>query len=105
MIDRDWQQSVAAGHERPTITVTASPPQVIVNGHAFLPGHGVTIRVIDQEETTNYFQYSADLSGDLTAALPTTIPRGTLHISATDNRPDPTDVTGIRWTNTSIITW
>jgi hypothetical protein len=96
---------VASGAEAPTITAAPTPPQVIVTGHGFLPGHGVTIRVIDPDETANYFGYTADLSGDLVAALPTTIPHGTLHISATDGRPDPTDETGVRWTNTSTITW
>jgi hypothetical protein len=79
-----------------------TPPQVIVTGHGFLPRHGVTIRVIDPDETANYFQYTADGFGDLVAALPTLIPHGTLHISATDSQPEPD---GFRWTNTSTITW
>jgi hypothetical protein len=106
MTDSKSRQSTAAtGQEGPTIRADRTPPQVIVTGHGFLPGHGVTIRVIDPEKTANYFQYIADASGDLTAALPTTIPHGTLHISATDSRPDLTDESGLRWTNTNTITW
>lgn len=106
MTDSDSRQSaVASGDEGPTISAAPTPPQVIVTGHGFLPGHGVTVRVIEPDETANYFQYSADVSGDLVAALPSTIPHGTLHVSATDSRPDPTDVTGVRWTNTATITW
>jgi hypothetical protein len=99
------RSSVAAGGDRPTITAALTPPQLRVTGHGFLPGHGVTIRVIDPDETANYFHYAADVSGDLLATLPTSIPHGTLHISATDSRPDPTDETGVRWTNTDTITW
>jgi hypothetical protein len=99
------ESSVASDGEGPTIATALIPPQLRVIGRGFLPGHGVTIRVIDADETANYFQYTADNSGDLDAALPASIPRGMLHISATDSRPDPTDETGVRWTNTDTITW
>lgn len=99
------QPSVAFGLEGPTITAALAPPQVVVIGHGFLSGHGVTIRVVDPDATANYFQYTADVSGDLVADLPTSIPHGTLHISATDGRPDLTDQTGLQWTNTYAITW
>jgi hypothetical protein len=99
------QSSGTSGREGPTITAAPAPPQVIVTGHGFLPRHGVTIRVIDPDETANYFQYTADVVGDLVAPLPTSVPHGTLHISATDGRPDPTDETCVRWTNTNTITW
>jgi hypothetical protein len=106
MTDNDSRQSlVASDAEGPTIAAALTPPRVIVTGHGFLPRHGVTIRVIDPAETANYFQYIADVFGDLFAALPSSIPHGTLHISATDSRPDPYDETGLRWTNTSIIAW
>jgi hypothetical protein len=99
------QPSVASDAGEPTIVAASTPTQVLVTGHGFMPMHGVTIRVIDPDETANYFQYTTDVSGDLLAALPTSIPHGTLHISATDSRPDTTDETGVRWTNTSIIAW
>jgi hypothetical protein len=104
MADSDSQSPVTSGREGPKITAAVTPPQVIVTGQGFLPHHGVTIRVIDSDETTNYFQYTADASGSLIATLPTPIPHGTLHISATDNQPDPDNETGVRWTNTSTIT-
>jgi hypothetical protein len=97
--------SALSGGEGPTISAAPTPLQVIVTGHGFLPAHGVIVRVIDIDETANYFQYTADVSGDLVAVLPTSIPHGTLHISATDSRPDPTDQTGVRWTNTDKISW
>jgi hypothetical protein len=99
------QPSVVSGSEGPTIAAVPGPAQVVVTGHGFLPGRGVTIRVIDPDAMANYFQYTADVSGDLAASLPTSISHGTLHISATDGRPDPTDQTGLRWTNTYAVTW
>jgi hypothetical protein len=99
------QSSVASRGEGPTITTTQTPPQLRVTGHGFLPGHAVTIRIIDADEIANYLQYTADAVGDLLATLPTSIPHGTLHISATDSRSDATDETGVRWTNTDTITW
>lgn len=97
--------SVGSTGEGPTISAASTPPQVVITGHGFLPGHGVTIRVIEPDDTANYFQYAADVCGDLVAALPTTIPHGTLRISATDSRRDSTDQTGLRWTSTTTITW
>ena len=97
--------SVACGGDGPTISVEVTPPELRVVARGFMPGRGVTIRVIDPEETANYFQYTADLAGELVADLPTSIPHGTLHISATDSRPDPTDETGVRWTNSDTVSW
>lgn len=87
------------------ITACVTTPQLLVTGNGFLPGCGVTVRVIDPDQTASYFQYIADVSGDLVAALPTSIPRGTLHISATDNQPDPGDKTGLQWTNIETVVW
>ena len=95
----------ACGSAGPTIAAVLTPPQLTVTGHGFLAGHAVIIRVIDADETANFFECTADLAGDLSAILPTSIPHGTLHISATDSRPDPTDETGVRWTNTDTMTW
>ena len=104
MAEGHSQSATASGREAPQISAAVRPPQVIVTGHGFLPCHGVTIRVIDPDDTANYFQYSADGFGDLVAALPMLIPHGTLHISATDSQPDAGDETGVRWTNTTTIT-
>ncbi|TQF68289.1 hypothetical protein FK531_14370 [Rhodococcus spelaei] len=105
MADTDPERSPPGGGEHPTIAADRTPPQLRVTGHGFLPRHGVTIRVLDPEDTTSYFQYVADGDGDLDARLPTTLPHGTLQISATDDRPDPTDDTGRLWTNTDTLTW
>lgn len=99
------QPTVAFGGEAPAITAAMTPPHVIVTGHGFLPNYGVTVCVIDPDGTSNYFQYTADASGDVIAALPTTLPHGTLQIAATDYRPDPTEETGVRWSNTVTMTW
>ncbi|WP_139333335.1 hypothetical protein [Mycobacterium sp. SP-6446] len=105
MTGGDAQSPVTSGRDGPNITTSVKPPQVVVTGHGFLPRHGVTIRVIDSDGTASYFQYTADIFGDLVAALPTLIAHGTLQVSATDGQPDPDNETGIRWTNTNIITW
>lgn len=97
--------SDSTGGNGPTITASATPPQLLVTGRGFRPRCRVTVRVIDPDQTTTYFQYTADVAGDLTATLPTVIPHGAVHISATDRRPDAGDETGVRWTNTDTVTW
>jgi len=102
---REAGQSFNGPGEGPAITAVVTPPQLVVTGQGFLPGQWVTIRVIEPDEMANYFQYPADLAGDLVAALPTSISHGTLHISATDSRADPSDESGVHWSNTDTITW
>lgn len=94
-----------AGGNGPTITGSAMPQQLLVTGHGFLPGCGVTVRLIDADQIITYFRFTADASGDLVATLPTSIPHGTLHISATDSRSDPCDETGLHWTDTDTVSW
>jgi hypothetical protein len=61
--------------------------------------------VVLPDETVTYFEYTVDASGDLVVTLPTSIPHGTVRISATDRRPDPSDETGVRWTDADTVTW
>jgi hypothetical protein len=105
MHDSDAPTSSRVSGRDPRIDVEVTPPQLTVVACGFLPGHGVTIRVIDPDETANYFQYTADSAGELIAILPTSIPHGTLQISATDSRLDPTDESGVGWTKTATISW
>jgi hypothetical protein len=99
------QSSMVSGAHGPSINATLNAPRLTVCGRGFLPGRAVIIRVIESDEMTSYFQYLADPGGELTATLPTAIPQGALRISATDGRRDPTDETGIWWTDTDTITW
>lgn len=96
---------MTSGGNRPTIAIRVIAPQLLVSGAGFLPGGQITVRVVNPDGTVSYFQYAADASGELVAALPTPVPHGTLHISATDNRPDPGDETGVRWTDTDTVSW
>jgi hypothetical protein len=106
MADSDsTPSSVPSGDDGPVLSVDVTPPQLVVVARGFLPGHGITIRVVEADDTANYFQYTSDLSGHLTACLPSSISHGTLAISATDGQPDPTDTTGVRWTNTHTVRW
>jgi len=99
------RSAAGSGGKSPAISAAVTPPQLIVTGHRFSPHQWVTIRVIDSDEMTNYFEYLTDAAGDLVAALPTSISRGILQISATDGQADPGDETGLRWTNTDTMIW
>ena len=98
---------MATRHQAPTGT----PPTIsatlgfIVTGTGFSPGHSVTIRVTHHaDNVTDSITYSTDANGRLHAALPTDPHAGTLHISATDYRPDPDGAGGMIWSNTCTIT-
>ncbi len=71
-----------------------------ITGSGFVPNSTVTIRVVDESLNQRSFSQSAAANGDLNAriSLPCTS-GGTLHFSATDGRPDPTDLTGVLWSN------
>lgn len=96
---------MTSGGNGPTIAIQVVAPQLLVSGRGFLPGGQITVRVENPDGTVTYFQYAADASGEVAAALPTPIPHGTVHISATDSRPDLGDETGMRWTDTDTVSW
>jgi hypothetical protein len=90
---------------KPTISVTSSgsgqSSVFVVSGSGFTPNQDVRIRVVDDALNERDFHQSADGSGNLNARL--AIPcaaGGGLHFSATDGRPDPSDLTGLLWSNT-----
>jgi hypothetical protein len=73
----------------------------VVTGSGFLPDHDVTIRITRAgEDISDYLSYATDCDGHLHAELPTDATVGTLHITATDHRPDPHGDCGRLWSNT-----
>lgn len=73
----------------------------VVTGSGFSPNKDVRIRVIDDALNEEDFHQSADNLGHLNArlAIPCNAGAG-LHFSATDGTPDPSDLTGLLWSNT-----
>lgn len=90
----------------PTIAVVYKNGQFVVTGSKFSPNKNVTIRVVEGDSSTAYtdFIHSSDGSGDLNAPLTISCTSGlNLHFSATDLRPDPSDLTGDLWSNTVTL--
>ena len=90
---------------KPTISVTSSgsgqSSVFVVSGSGFTLNHDVRIRVVDDALNERDFHQSADGSGNLSARLGIPcVAGGGLHFSATDGRPDPSDLTGLLWSNT-----
>src|ERR1700757_1110639 len=85
----------------PTITATADR---VVTGVGVLPGHKVNICVTyTAEDISDYLNYTMDLGGYLSAALPTTPPTGPLPIPATRHRANPDGACGLLWSNTETL--
>jgi hypothetical protein len=76
----------------------------VVTGTGFLPDN-ITIRITRSGDgVTDYIAYTTDANGRLDAALPTDPTADTLHVSASDHRPDPDSADGLLWSNTCTIT-
>jgi hypothetical protein len=91
---------------RPSISVSKTGPGSFrVTGSDFLPNARVTVRVADdygqQVSAPQMPQITSDRAGKIDVpVLLDCIPDSTLHFSATDSRPDPTDIaTGVLWSN------
>ena len=85
----------------PSIIATAG---YVVIGAGFLPHHDVTVRITyTAEETSDYLTYTTDHGGFLYAALPTSVPSGSLHITVTDHRADRAGACGLLWSNTETV--
>jgi hypothetical protein len=89
----------------PTIGVTSSgtgqSSVFTVTGSGFLPSSNVRIRVVDDQLTERDFNQSSDAQGKLNARFSLPCISGlTLHFSATDGRPDASDLTGVLFSNT-----
>jgi hypothetical protein len=90
---------------KPSITVDYKSGFVVTGSH-FSPNKRVTIRVVDDGDPAHYLDYyqTSDSKGDFTTTLSITCNAGyNLHFSATDLRPDSTDLTGDLWSNTVTI--
>jgi hypothetical protein len=98
---------------KPTISVSSSGSGqgsvFVVSGSGFSgvspnkPNKDVRIRVVDADFHEMDFHQSADGSGNLNAKLGIPCSPGGLHFSATDGRPDFSDLTGFLWSNTFNI--
>jgi hypothetical protein len=90
---------------KPTISVTKSGSGggsvFVVDGFGFTPNADVRIRAVDDTLAERDFHQSTDGAGRLDARLAIPCISGLpLHFSATDGRPDPSDVTGVLFSNT-----
>jgi hypothetical protein len=73
----------------------------VVSGSGFSPNHDVRIRVVDDVLNERDFNQSTDSGGRLNARVGIPCNSGlAMHFSATDGRSDPTDLTGLLWSNT-----
>jgi hypothetical protein len=91
--------------QKPSISVSSSGSGqgsvFVVSGHGFSPNTNVRIRVVDNALSELDFYRSSDGQGNLSATLGIPCISGLgLHFSATDGRPDQTDLTGFLWSNT-----
>jgi hypothetical protein len=89
----------------PIISITSSGSgegsMFVVSGTGFSPNRDVRIRVVDDVLSERDFHQSSDGLGKLNARLGIPCVSGLgLHFSATDGRPDPSDLTGVLWSNT-----
>lgn len=94
---------------KPTITASQLTGSLIkVSGSGFKSNSQIRIRVVVGvigNETSVYTTSNANGSFEYTLPF-SGIPIGTtIWISATDGRPDPTDLTGFLWSNTVPITY
>jgi hypothetical protein len=93
---------------RPEITVrtegVGDSTVCLIDGVRFTGGATVTVRVVDDALTQRNFQQSSTSGGELHMRQNIPCISGlTLHISATDSRPDQSDLTGVLWSNTVTL--
>lgn len=102
------EEAVSALRARPIDVPTSSTPQIrvtregsgagsvfVIEGSGFLPNKTVTIRVADDTLQTRTFPHSSDASGKIGVRQGISCISGlTLHFSATDSRPNSSDITG-----------
>jgi hypothetical protein len=96
------------GSDKPSAPHAPAAPTISINGRVvtgtgFLPDHDVTVRISRASDDINdYLAYTTDGGGHLLAELPASA-TGTLHVAATDNRPDPDGACGLLWSNTCTV--
>jgi hypothetical protein len=90
-------------HTNAPTAPTISAHRHVVTGSGFLPDHNVTIRITRAgEDISDYLAYTTDQNGHLRAELPASA-TGTLHVTATDHRPDPEGGCSLMWSNTCTL--
>jgi len=96
-------QAAAGQKALPTIWVTAKGDgSFTVMGTAFNPTANVKLRVVDDALNKVEFDLSADPTGKFTFGTGKICKQeGAIHFSATDSRPNPSDDTGVLWSNTA----
>jgi fibronectin type III domain protein len=109
------QRRVVAAGTTPTLpppppapTILVSVPQsqtFLVQGHGFLSGHEVTVRVADDALNPNlYYETVSNASGSISAPLPIPCHPGRLYFSAIDGRRNTAeDLTNRLWSNTVAV--
>ncbi len=76
----------------------------VIDGVRFISGTTVTVRVVDDALAQRNFQQTSDAQGELHMRQSISCTSGlALHISATDSRPDQSDITGVLWSNTVTL--
>ena len=103
------QGTLPPGAAVPQISVIAegsgASTTLAVQGSGFEANKPVSIRVADDAmNPERRFQNSADANGKLGARIPIACNSGfNLHVSATDGRPNASDLTGFLWSNTFTV--
>ena len=88
----------------PSIGVAVRGLQVTVTGSGFKPSSPVTIRIVDDFLNTVPNQQTSSNPGgqiNVTFNIPRCNSSFNIHFSATDNRPNAQDATGVLWSNTA----
>lgn len=93
---------------RPEITVrtggAGDSAVFLIDGVRFARGATVTVRVVDDALAQRNFHQTSNSGGELHMRQSISCISGlALHISATDSRPDPNDLTGVLWSNTVTL--
>jgi len=92
----------------PAAPYSSSAPRInargnLVTGLGFLPEHCVAVRITRAgDDIDDYLTYVTEDDGCLHCELPDGL-TGTLHIAATDQRPDRDGACGWLWSNTCTL--
>ena len=87
--------------DAPTITAMAGG---IITGAGFLPDHEVVVCInYIADGISDYLTYTTDSHGRLYAEPPISAGIDTLHIAATEHRPNPDGAYGLLWGNADVL--
>jgi hypothetical protein len=91
----------------PSIAVNQESQKIKVNGSAFKPNNGIRIRlVVGMVGNETSVTTTSSANGGFThhVSIAGVSPGTTMWVSATDGTPNPSDLTGVRWSNTVQFT-